>query len=128
MLSDGTILIGHSLCNDLQGKLIIVSVSLFCIQSIKSFLLFLDFQFTCTVMYSFADLFHLFVFLIMTFFLFSALKIDHKMVIDTAYVFRYSDGPIYRKPSLNNLCKASLIYLLLHCYISQIFIFAPCNL
>ncbi|KAL6224861.1 hypothetical protein ACLB2K_003716 [Fragaria x ananassa] len=57
LLSDGTILIGHSLCNDLQ-----------------------------------------------------ALKIDHKMVIDTAYVFRYSDGPIYRKPSLNNLCKAVLGY------------------
>ncbi|KAM5576640.1 hypothetical protein ABKV19_007473 [Rosa sericea] len=51
-LSDGTILVGHSLNNDLQ-----------------------------------------------------ALKIDHIMVIDTAYVFKYSGGPISRKPSLNNLCK-----------------------
>ncbi|PRQ48058.1 putative exoribonuclease II [Rosa chinensis] len=57
LLSDGTILVGHSLNNDLQ-----------------------------------------------------ALKIDHIMVIDTAYVFRYSDGPISRKPSLNNLCKSVLGY------------------
>ncbi|KAK9939783.1 hypothetical protein M0R45_016469 [Rubus argutus] len=57
LLSDGTILVGHSLCNDLQ-----------------------------------------------------ALKIDHTRVIDTAYTFRYSDGHIYRKPSLNNLCKSVLGY------------------
>ncbi|XP_050365706.1 small RNA degrading nuclease 1-like isoform X2 [Argentina anserina] len=57
LLSDGTILVGHSLCNDLQ-----------------------------------------------------ALKIDHIMVIDTAYLFRYADAPIYRKPSLNNLCQIVLGY------------------
>ncbi|TQE12129.1 hypothetical protein C1H46_002199 [Malus baccata] len=50
LLSDGTILVGHSLCNDLQ-----------------------------------------------------ALKLEHARVIDTAYIYRYSDGPIHRKPSLNNL-------------------------
>ncbi|CAL8164836.1 unnamed protein product [Prunus armeniaca] len=57
LLSGETILVGHSLCNDLQ-----------------------------------------------------ALKIDHARVIDTAYIFKYSDGPIFRKPSLNNLCKSVLGY------------------
>ncbi|CAN6680062.1 unnamed protein product [Malus baccata var. baccata] len=57
LLSDGTILVGHSLCNDLQ-----------------------------------------------------ALKLEHARVIDTAYIYRYSDGPIHRKPSLNNLCKSVLGY------------------
>ncbi|XVF61241.1 hypothetical protein PTKIN_Ptkin08bG0114300 [Pterospermum kingtungense] len=34
------------------------------------------------------------------------LKIDHARVIDTSYIFQYLDAPIYRRPSLNNLCKA----------------------
>ncbi|XWS45221.1 hypothetical protein CRYUN_Cryun15aG0117600 [Craigia yunnanensis] len=54
LLSDGTILVGHSLHNDLQ-----------------------------------------------------VLKIDHARVIDTSYIFKYLDVPIYRRPSLNNLCKAN---------------------
>ncbi|GAV63999.1 RNase_T domain-containing protein [Cephalotus follicularis] len=54
LLSPGTILVGHSLNNDLQ-----------------------------------------------------ALKIDHAKVIDTALIFQYSDRPVYRRPSLNTLCKAS---------------------
>ncbi|XWS29783.1 hypothetical protein CRYUN_Cryun24cG0060000 [Craigia yunnanensis] len=53
LLSDGTILVGHSLHNDLQ-----------------------------------------------------VLKIDHARVIDTSYIFKYLDAPFYRRPSLNNLCKA----------------------
>lgn len=57
LLSRGTILVGHSLNNDLQ-----------------------------------------------------ALKLDHARVIDTSYIFRYTDDPFYRKPSLNNLCKSVLGY------------------
>ncbi|KAF5736184.1 hypothetical protein HS088_TW14G00320 [Tripterygium wilfordii] len=34
-----------------------------------------------------------------------ALKLDHARVIDTSYIFRYSDGPIFRRPSVHNLCK-----------------------
>ncbi|KAB1214780.1 Small RNA degrading nuclease 3 [Morella rubra] len=54
LLSDGTILVGHSLNNDLR-----------------------------------------------------ALKLDHARVIDTSFIFKYSDGSINRRPSLNSLCKAS---------------------
>ncbi|KAK3019077.1 hypothetical protein RJ639_004364 [Escallonia herrerae] len=36
-----------------------------------------------------------------------ALKVDHARVIDTSLVFKY-DGPNHRRPSLNDLCKASL--------------------
>ncbi|XP_022741598.1 small RNA degrading nuclease 1-like [Durio zibethinus] len=57
LLSNGTILVGHGLQNDLQ-----------------------------------------------------VLKIDHARVIDTSYIFKYLDAPIYRKPSLNNLCKSLLGY------------------
>lgn len=57
LLSHGTILVGHSLNNDLQ-----------------------------------------------------ALKLDHARVIDTSYIFKYSDAPLQRKPSLNNLCKSVLGY------------------
>ncbi|KAG4121884.1 hypothetical protein ERO13_D11G232800v2 [Gossypium hirsutum] len=57
LLSNGTILVGHGLHNDLQ-----------------------------------------------------VLKIDHARVIDTSYIFKYLDAPIYRKPSLNNLCKSVLGY------------------
>ncbi|KAL3722045.1 hypothetical protein ACJRO7_034402 [Eucalyptus globulus] len=57
LLSHGTILVGHSLNNDLQ-----------------------------------------------------ALKLDHARVIDTSYIFKYSDAPFQRKPSLNNLCKSVLGY------------------
>lgn len=53
----------------------------------------------------------LFNFLFIIILLFTALKIDHARVIDTAYIFKYSDGPIFRKPSLNNLCKASFTKL-----------------
>ncbi|KAL5547249.1 hypothetical protein UlMin_006936 [Ulmus minor] len=34
-----------------------------------------------------------------------ALNIDHAWVIDTSFIFKYSGGPINRRPSLNNLCK-----------------------
>ncbi|KAL7610698.1 small RNA degrading nuclease 1 [Lactuca sativa] len=57
LLSRGTILIGHSLNNDLQ-----------------------------------------------------ALKIDHTRVIDTSLVFKYWSGSNFRRPSLNDLCKAILGY------------------
>ncbi|KAG4176084.1 hypothetical protein ERO13_A11G230304v2 [Gossypium hirsutum] len=57
LLSNGTILVGHGLHNDLQ-----------------------------------------------------VLKIYHARVIDTSYIFKYLDAPIYRKPSLNNLCKSVLGY------------------
>ncbi|XP_060961304.1 small RNA degrading nuclease 1 [Cannabis sativa] len=40
----------------------------------------------------------------------NVLKIDHAWVIDTSYIFRYSEGPISRRPSLNNLCKSLLGY------------------
>ncbi|PON67197.1 Exonuclease/helicase-like [Trema orientale] len=40
----------------------------------------------------------------------NALKIDHAWVIDTSFIFRYSDGPFTRRPSLNNLCKSLLGY------------------
>ncbi|KAK2967626.1 hypothetical protein RJ640_030497, partial [Escallonia rubra] len=36
-----------------------------------------------------------------------ALMVDHARVIDTSLVFKY-DGPNHRRPSLNDLCKASL--------------------
>ncbi|CAI9766915.1 unnamed protein product [Fraxinus pennsylvanica] len=57
LLSHGTILVGHSLSNDLQ-----------------------------------------------------ALKIDYTRVIDTSYVFKYSNRPANKKPSLSSLCKAVLGY------------------
>uniref|UniRef100_A0A7N0T9V1 Exonuclease domain-containing protein n=1 Tax=Kalanchoe fedtschenkoi TaxID=63787 RepID=A0A7N0T9V1_KALFE len=34
-----------------------------------------------------------------------ALKLEHARIIDTAYIFKYADAPIGRKPSLNNVCK-----------------------
>ncbi|KAK4260120.1 hypothetical protein QN277_003277 [Acacia crassicarpa] len=57
MLMDGTILVGHSLHNDLR-----------------------------------------------------ALKLDYVRVIDTSYIFQYSDCNAHRRPSLNTLCKAVLGY------------------
>ncbi|XP_041001506.1 small RNA degrading nuclease 1-like isoform X1 [Juglans microcarpa x Juglans regia] len=39
-----------------------------------------------------------------------ALKMDHARVIDTALIFKYLDGSINRRPSLNNLCKSVLGY------------------
>ncbi|XP_023003670.1 small RNA degrading nuclease 1-like isoform X1 [Cucurbita maxima] len=57
LLSSGTILVGHSLNNDLR-----------------------------------------------------ALQLDHARVIDTSYIFKYFNGSIYRRPSLNNLCKSVLGY------------------
>ncbi|XP_052195701.1 small RNA degrading nuclease 1-like [Diospyros lotus] len=39
-----------------------------------------------------------------------ALKIDHARVIDTAFIFKHGDGTNFRRPSLNNLCKAVLGY------------------
>ncbi|KAJ0098177.1 hypothetical protein Patl1_28623 [Pistacia atlantica] len=38
-----------------------------------------------------------------------ALKVDHPKVIDTSLIFKYADGN--RRPSLNNLCKASSLIL-----------------
>ncbi|RVX23261.1 Small RNA degrading nuclease 3 [Vitis vinifera] len=35
-----------------------------------------------------------------------ALKLDHARVIDTAFIYKYENQPINRRPSLNNLCKA----------------------
>ncbi|XP_048335468.1 small RNA degrading nuclease 3 isoform X5 [Ziziphus jujuba] len=45
------------------------------------------------------------------------LKVDHAWVIDTSLIFKYSDGPTFRRPSLNNLCKVpetNMAKLLLH--------------
>ncbi|KAG8384340.1 hypothetical protein BUALT_Bualt04G0108000 [Buddleja alternifolia] len=39
-----------------------------------------------------------------------ALKVDHTRVIDTAYVFKYPNGPTNKKPSLSLLCKAMFGY------------------
>ncbi|KAL6572992.1 hypothetical protein OROHE_002468 [Orobanche hederae] len=39
-----------------------------------------------------------------------ALKVDHKRVIDTSYIFKYASGPTNKKPSLSLLCKAMLGY------------------
>ncbi|KAG7034323.1 Small RNA degrading nuclease 3 [Cucurbita argyrosperma subsp. argyrosperma] len=39
-----------------------------------------------------------------------ALKLDHTRVIDTSFIFKYSNGSIYRRPSLNKLCKSVLGY------------------
>ncbi|KAL8531844.1 hypothetical protein ACS0TY_008447 [Phlomoides rotata] len=39
-----------------------------------------------------------------------ALKLDHTRVIDTSYIFSYTNGPINKKPSLSLLCKAMLGY------------------
>ncbi|KAL7141440.1 hypothetical protein ABFS83_08G052800 [Erythranthe nasuta] len=39
-----------------------------------------------------------------------AMKVDHKRVIDTSYVFKYANMPINKKASLSLLCKAMLGY------------------
>ncbi|CAN6450876.1 unnamed protein product [Victoria cruziana] len=39
-----------------------------------------------------------------------ALRIDHRRVIDTSFIFTYLDKPSYYIPSLNNLCKSILGY------------------
>uniref|UniRef100_A0A9I9CS93 Exonuclease domain-containing protein n=1 Tax=Cucumis melo TaxID=3656 RepID=A0A9I9CS93_CUCME len=39
-----------------------------------------------------------------------ALKLDHSRVIDTSFIFKYSNGSIYRRPSLSKLCKSVLGY------------------
>ncbi|WJZ91942.1 hypothetical protein VitviT2T_010975 [Vitis vinifera] len=39
-----------------------------------------------------------------------ALKLDHARVIDTAFIYKYENQPINRRPSLNNLCKSILGY------------------
>lgn len=44
---------------------------------------------------------------------FTALKVDHPRVIDTSLIFKYSNGN--RRPSLNNLCKASFINFVCTC-------------
>lgn len=38
-------------------------------------------------------------------FIAAALKLDHSRVIDTSFIFKYSNGSIYRRPSLSKLCK-----------------------
>ncbi|XP_057481296.1 small RNA degrading nuclease 1-like [Actinidia eriantha] len=38
------------------------------------------------------------------------LKVDHARVIDTSLIFKYENGANFRRPSLNNLCKAVLGY------------------
>ncbi|PSR87958.1 Small RNA degrading nuclease [Actinidia chinensis var. chinensis] len=38
------------------------------------------------------------------------LKLDHARVIDTSLIFKYENGASFRRPSLNNLCKAVLGY------------------
>lgn len=49
----------------------------------------------------------------------SALKIDHTWVIDTSFIFKYSDGPINRRPSLSHLCKVNKIIKLFQLSISM---------
>ncbi|CAL5323644.1 unnamed protein product [Camellia sinensis] len=39
-----------------------------------------------------------------------ALKLDHGRVIDTSLIFKHGDETNFRRPSLNNLCKAVLGY------------------
>ncbi|KAL7254753.1 hypothetical protein ACSBR1_008986 [Camellia fascicularis] len=39
-----------------------------------------------------------------------ALKLDHGRVIDTSLIFKHGDEANFRRPSLNNLCKAVLGY------------------
>lgn len=41
----------------------------------------------------------------------AALKLDYVRVIDTSYILQSEDGSIHKRPSLNNLCKASGVYL-----------------
>ncbi|KAI7990271.1 Small RNA degrading nuclease 3 [Camellia lanceoleosa] len=36
-----------------------------------------------------------------------ALKLDHGRVIDTSLIFKHGDGANFKRPSLNDLCKAS---------------------
>ena len=43
----------------------------------------------------------------------TALKLDHARVIDTAFIYKYENQPINRRPSLNNLCKASSLNFLI---------------
>lgn len=37
------------------------------------------------------------------------LRIDHARVIDTSFVFEFENAPKTHRPSLNNLCKASML-------------------
>lgn len=39
-----------------------------------------------------------------------ALKLDHARVIDTSFIFKCADESVFRRPSLNNLCKSVLGY------------------
>lgn len=96
LLSDGAILVGHGLYNDLKGMLNFLTVILsFSMQQPNHFL-------KCLMV--FVSLFLKFVD--------TVLKLDHARVIDTAYIFKYSEG--LRRPSLNNSCKASCIAISMH--------------
>ncbi|KAE9449688.1 hypothetical protein C3L33_18410, partial [Rhododendron williamsianum] len=79
LLSHGTILIGHSLNNDMQVERNCGLCLLFMTDVFKKPLLI---------------------------FLFTALKLDHARVIDTSLIFKYADETSWRRPSLKNLCKA----------------------
>ncbi|XP_074295323.1 small RNA degrading nuclease 1-like [Silene latifolia] len=39
-----------------------------------------------------------------------AMKVDHAIVIDTSFIFKYGDESTRRRPSLNDLCKTVLGY------------------
>lgn len=78
-LSVGTILVGHGLNNDLQGKQVEQNISIYMLIEI---------------------LLIPFVLILMT-----VLKIDHARVIDTALVFNYAGARTSKLPSLNNVCK-----------------------
>ncbi|KAG2329459.1 hypothetical protein Bca52824_000639 [Brassica carinata] len=81
-LSNGAILVGHSLNKDLEGKFKQVSQKSVC----------------CFYWSN----------IIVT--LITVLKIDHPKVIDTALVFKYSNARRPKRASLNNLCKSILGY------------------
>ena len=56
-------------------------------------------------------------------FIATALKLDHTRVIDTSFIFKYSNGSIYRRPSLNKLCKARVKYMFFIVHVIEYFYF-----
>lgn len=82
---------GHSLNNDLKGTVLFDYIHFFLMAVGINLIIYLSSL----------------KFIINNFFLDSALKLDHARVIDTSYLFKYRSQSIHRRPSLNNLCKAS---------------------
>lgn len=53
---------------------------------------------------------------------FTALKLDHARVIDTALVFKYANGSHSRRPSLSDLCKVNLKYVFISEYFNVLIV------